>query len=82
MQTRGLLAPRTCCVARLLHAMTDTKRSTLMIAARIGADPRTVDKALRGGSVLAPVRFAVEAAARELGITLPAVTTPEGKRAA
>lgn len=65
--------------------MTDTKRNTLMIAARIGADPRTVDKALRGGSVLAPVRFAVEAAARELNITLPAApsrSTPEASAAA
>ncbi len=70
--------------AQLHHAMTNTKRDTLMIAAHIGADPRTVDKAVRGGSVLAPVRFAVLAAARELGITLPAapLTSAETSRAA
>ena len=56
--------------------MSTTKRNVLLIAARIGADPRTVEKALRGGSVLAPVRFAVEAAARELNIELPAALAP------
>jgi hypothetical protein len=55
--------------------MTNTKRDTYKIAAHIGADPRTVDKALRGGNVLAPVRFAVLAAARELGIELPEATS-------
>lgn len=54
------------------HPTQHTKRDTYKIAAHIGADPRTVDKALRGGRVLAPVRFAVLAAARELGIATAA----------
>lgn len=47
------------------------RRDTYRIAGHIGVDPRTVEKALRGGSVLPVVRAAVEAAARELNIALP-----------
>lgn len=55
----------------------DIRSASLMLAARAGADPRTVAKVLRGDKVLRSVRASVESAARELGIALP-----EGPRAA
>ncbi len=52
----------------------DIRSASLMLAARARCDVRTAEKALRGGKVLRSVRVAVEAAARELNITLPAGT--------
>lgn len=62
----------------------DIRFSSLTLAARARCDARTAAKVLRGGKVLRSVRASVEAAARELGITLPAApsTATEASRAA
>lgn len=57
----------------------DLRANALMLAAKAHCDARTAAKALRGERVLPVVRTAVEAAARELNIALPA---PASERAA
>lgn len=51
--------------------MTDRRAAALQIAAPTGLDPRTVLAVFDGRAVRLSTRKAVEAAARELNITLP-----------
>lgn len=65
-----------------LRRMKVNGHDIIRIAAAAGIDPSAVRRYLRGDSVRRSTVTLVTRAASDLGITLPAVTTPEGKRAA